>query len=149
MYNSCEREDEMLRTIELDVIGNKDMGFLSFFEIGKEIDFVIKRVYYIYGVKESVQRGMHAHKNLKQILWCPFGEIEVVLNDGKKHQSVILNKPNIAIIINKPLWRDIYWKKSDSVLCVGASDIYDEDDYIRDYDEFLKYVKEGDWDDEN
>ena len=130
----------MIREINLDIIGNEDIGYLSFFEIEKEIDFVVKRVYYIYGVKEGVKRGMHAHKNLKQILWCPIGEIELILNDGNETRCVTLNKPNNAIVIEKPIWRDINWKEPNSVLCVGASEIYEEDDYIRDYDDFIKFI---------
>lgn len=129
--------------------GNKGDGYLSFFEANKEIPFDIKRIYYTYDVPIEIRRGMHAHKELQQILWCPYGEIEVVLEDGKKKASYLLDSPKKALLVLKGYWHDMYWKKEGSVLCVAASDYYNEDDYIRDYDEFLKYVEKGYWNDEN
>jgi dTDP-4-dehydrorhamnose 3,5-epimerase-like enzyme len=129
--------------------GDKDIGYLSFFEANRDIPFPIKRIYYTYGVPVGTKRGMHAHKTLQQLLWCPYGEIEVVLDNGKKKKSYLLESPEKALLVLKGYWHDMYWKKEGSVLCVAASDYYNEDDYIRDYDEFLKYVEEGYWDDEN
>ncbi|MBV1756284.1 MAG: FdtA/QdtA family cupin domain-containing protein [Dethiosulfatibacter sp.] len=129
--------------------GNHSIGYLSFFESNKDIPFEIKRIYYTYSVPVGIKRGMHAHKTLKQLLWCPYGEIEVILDDGKEKVSYILDSPEKGLLILKGYWRDMYWKKEGSVLCVAASDYYDENDYIRDYDEFIQYTKEGYWNDEN
>ncbi|MCC5912473.1 MAG: FdtA/QdtA family cupin domain-containing protein [Clostridiaceae bacterium] len=129
--------------------GNDEVGYLSFFESNKDIPFDIKRIYYTYLVPIDTKRGMHAHKELQQILWCPYGKIEVVLNNGNEKSSYILDSPEKALLVLKGYWHDMYWRKEGSVLCVAASEHYDEADYIRDYDEFLKYVKEGYWDDEN
>ena len=129
--------------------GNNHSGFLSFFESERDIPFPIKRIYYTYDVPVGTKRGMHAHKTLQQLLWCPYGEIEVVLDNGKEQITYLLDSPEKALLILKGYWRDIYWKKEGSVLCVAASDYYDEEDYIRDYDEFLKYVEDGFWDDES
>jgi len=123
--------------------GNSTTGYLSFFEFQKDIPFEIKRIYYTYDVPVGTKRGMHAHKKLQQILWCPYGSIEIILDDGVQKESFTLDSPEKALLVGPGIWRDMYWKKVDSVLCVAASDYYSEGDYIRDYDEFLKYVKEG------
>lgn len=115
------------------------------FESQKDIPFDIKRIYYIYDVPINTKRGMHAHKSLQQILWCPHGIVEINLDDGIKKESYFLDSPNKALLIENGIWRDMYWKKEGSVLCVAASDYYDENDYIRDYDKFLKYIREGYW----
>ncbi|MDO7975853.1 sugar 3,4-ketoisomerase [Oceanotoga teriensis] len=139
----------MNKIIEIKTFGNEEQGFLSFFESNKDIPFEIKRIYYTYDVPINTKRGMHAHKELNQVLWCPYGEIEVILDNGKEKKSYLLDSPEKALLVGKGIWRDMYWKKENSVLCVAASDYYNEEDYIRDYDEFLKYVKEGYWNDEN
>lgn len=128
--------------------GNNQSGFLSFFESERDIPFPIKRIYYTYDVPVGMKRGMHAHKTLQQLLWCPYGEIEVALDNGKEQISYLLDSPEKALLVLKGYWHDMYWRKEGSVLCVAASDYYDEGDYIRDYDEFLKYVEKGYWDDE-
>ncbi|MGV8148982.1 MAG: sugar 3,4-ketoisomerase [Alkaliphilus sp.] len=132
-----------------DSHGDKVTGFLSFFESGKNISFGIKRIYYIYEVPLETKRGMHVHKKMHQLLWCPYGKIEVILDNGKEKKSFMLDSPEKALLVGSGIWRDMYWKKEGSVLCVAASDYYDEDDYIRDYNEFLEYVKGGYWNDEN
>lgn len=137
----------MMRKIKK--IGNSNIGFLSFFEAKKEIPFEIKRIYYIYQVPKDSKRGMHAHKDLEQLLWCPYGEIEIVLFDGKEEKRFLLNSPEKTLYIGNGIWRDMYWKKENSVLCVAASEYYDESDYIRDYDEFIQMVQEGYWENEN
>lgn len=124
-------------------IGTSDDGFLSFFEAKKDIPFEIKRIYYTYDVPLNSKRGMHAHKNLQQILWCPYGEIEVVVDCGTEKNSFLLDTPEKALYLPAAIWRDMFWKRENSVLCVAASDYYSEDDYIRDYEEFLKYVRNG------
>lgn len=134
---------------ELTKNGDSNFGYLSFFEANKHIPFAIKRIYYTYDVPLEIKRGMHAHKNLQQVLWCPYGEIEVVLDNGKEKISYSLDSPQKALLVLKGYWHDMYWKKEDSVLCAAASDYYNEEDYIRDYNEFLKYVKEGYWNNEN
>lgn len=130
---------------KLKKTGTDRRGYISFLEINKEISFEIKRIYYIYQVPEGTKRGMHAHKKLKQILWCPYGKIEIMLYDGLKEESYILDSPEKMLYVGEGLWRDMYWKKEDSVLCVAASEYYDESDYIRDYDRFIKMVREGYW----
>ena len=129
--------------------GDKSIGQLSYFESNKDIPFEIKRIYYTYDVPIDTKRGMHAHKSLKQVLWCPYGSIEVVLDDGTSNkETFMLNSPEIGLLVGDGIWLDMYWRKEGSVLCVAASDYYDENDYIRDYNEFLKYIGEGYWNNE-
>ena len=129
------------RLISFSSKGKASTGYLSYFETNKDIPFGIKRIYYIYDVPVKTKRGMHAHKKLQQLLWCPYGEIEVILDDGKEKKNYLLDSSEKALLILKGDWRDIYFRKEGSVLCVAASDYYDESDYIRDYDEFLNYVE--------
>jgi dTDP-4-dehydrorhamnose 3,5-epimerase-like enzyme len=135
--------------IRVDTHSYKHLGSLSFFESNKDIPFEFKRVYYIYDVPENSKRGFHAHKKLKQLLWSPYGSIEILLDDGKEKKIFILDNPKKALIIKEGYWREMTWQKKDSVLCVVASDYYDETDYIRDYDEFIRLVKRGYWNNEN
>lgn len=137
--------NESNNLIKLNKLGNKDSGYLSFFESNNDIPFDIKRVYYIYDVPMNTKRGMHAHKHLQQLLWCPYGSIEILMNDGKKSKSYLLDSPEIGLLVGNGIWREMHWKKEGSVLCVVASDYYDESDYIRNYDDFIKMVKEGYW----
>ena len=129
------------KIIKIKKIETPGEGFLSFFEALRDFPFPIMRIYYIYGVESGIKRGGHAHKRLKQILFCPFGKIEIILDDGVSRESVLLDEPNKAIIIEKPLWREMLWIEKNSVLCVGASDYYSEDDYIRHYDDFISFLE--------
>lgn len=121
------------------------LGSLSFFEAKRDIPFDIKRIYYIYQVPNGAQRGGHAHKALSQILFCPYGQIRIILDDGISKEEVVLDNPSKGLLISKGIWRNMIWEMDGSVLCVAASAYYDEDDYIRKYDDFLKLVKEGYW----
>lgn len=139
----------MPKIITLKSIGEDNIGYLSFFESITDISFEIKRIYYIYDVPLGTKRGMHAHKELHQLVWCPYGKVEIILDNGIEKKSYILDKPNKGLIIERGFWRDMYWKQEGSVLCVAASDYYTEDDYIRNYDEFKKLVEKGYWSHEN
>lgn len=139
----------MPKLITLKALGNDEIGYLSFFESGKEVNFDIKRIYYIYQVPKETKRGMHAHKELSQLLWCPYGKVEIILDNGIEKKSYLLDEPNVGLIIERGFWRDMVWKQDNSVLCVAASDLYTEEDYLRDYDEFKKLVEKGYWSNEN
>ena len=122
-----------------------NLGSLVFFEANKHIPFAFKRVYYTYGVKEGIIRGHHAHKALEQLLICVYGAIEIMCDDGKKKEYTVLDDPAKGLYVGKGIWHAMKWLKDDSVLLVLASEYYDESDYIRDYDEFIRLVKEGYW----
>ncbi|MFD2601391.1 sugar 3,4-ketoisomerase [Flavobacterium suzhouense] len=105
------------------------------------IPFDIKRVYYLYDVPSSAKRGGHAHKNLQQLLVPLSGSFDVTLKDGKEETTITLNKPDKGLLINNNIWRELNNFSSGAVCMVIASGVYDEDDYIRNYREFLSYVK--------
>ena len=115
-------------------------GELSFFEADKDIPFDIKRIYYITKVPEGVRRGFHAHKELKQLLFCPYGRIQLILENELGREEIELSDPSVGVVIEKPTWREMLWLQSNSVLCVAASDYYTTEDYIRDYDEFVRFI---------
>lgn len=123
-------------------IHGDDRGQLVALEEMKNIPFVIKRVYYMWDTAIGVRRGGHAHKALKQILVCVHGKCKILLDDGIEKKSVLLDKPNEGIYIENSLWREMYDFSPDAVLMVLASELYDESDYIRNYDAFQTYVKE-------
>ena len=125
--------------LTLPVRATQGLGSLSFLEAGTDTPFPINRIYYIYDVPSGTQRGGHAHKRLRQLLFCPNGCIEIQLTDGTHRVSVLLDSPNKALLIGPGLWRDMIWRTDRAVLCVAASEHYDEKDYIRDYDAFLRY----------
>lgn len=118
-------------------------GSLSYFEFGEELKFEIKRIYYIYNFSEQNRRGFHAHKKLKQVMFCPHGKIEVEFNNGKEEEKYLLDSPTKILIVEKGYWREFVSLEEGSILCVGASDIYDENDYIRNYDDYLKWEEEN------
>ena len=115
-------------------------GNLSVVE-GTTIPFEIKRVYYLYDVPSDAERGGHAHKNLQQFLAALSGSFDVVLDDGNTKKIITLNKPNIGLLIPTGIWRELQNFSSGSVCLVLASAIFDENDYIRDYDHFLMSKK--------
>jgi uncharacterized RmlC-like cupin family protein len=113
-------------------------GNLSVIE-NDRIPFEMKRVYYLYDVPSGAERGGHAHKNLKQFLIALSGSFDVVLNDGYEKKTVTLNKPFEGLLINPGIWRELNNFSSGSVCLVLASAVFNEEDYIREFDEFLLY----------
>lgn len=120
-----------------------ERGMLIALEENKEIPFIIKRVYYMYDTVSGVRRGYHAHKKLKQILICIHGNCKIHLDDGYDTFEVFLDKPFEGLYVTNNMWREMYDFSPDAVLMVLASEYYDESDYIRNYDEFIKYIKGG------
>ena len=117
-----------------------ERGQLVALEEFKDIPFKIKRVYYMYDTAEGVTRGYHAHKSLKQILICINGSCKIRLDNGKEKKVVPLEKPYEGVYVSNNMWREMFDFSLDAVLMVLASEIYDEADYIRNYDEFLEFV---------
>lgn len=110
-------------------------GYLVSLEENRNIPFSIKRVYYIYGTNDQ-PRGFHAHKELQQILVCVSGSCKVKLDDGKSQSVYTLSAANEGLFVDKMIWREMYDFSDNCVLLVLASNYYDEEDYIRDYEEF-------------
>lgn len=123
-----------------------DRGQLVALEEYKDIPFEIKRVYYMYDTGEGVRRGFHAHKNLEQILICIHGSCKILLDNGSEKKIVSLEKPYEGLYIANNMWREMYDFSPDAVLMALASDYYKEEDYIRDYDDFLAFIKDTDLD---
>ena len=119
-----------------------ERGQLVALEEYKDIPFEIKRVYYMYDTLDGVRRGFHAHKSLEQILICIHGTCKVLLDNGTEKKIVPLEKPYEGLYIANNIWREMYDFSSDAVLMVLASDYYKEEDYIRDYEEFIDFIKE-------
>lgn len=117
-------------------------GSLVALEAKKTVPFDIKRVYYIFGTQPGVARGFHAHRNLKQVAICVTGQCRMVLDDGKKREEVWLDSPTKGLLIDDLVWREMHEFSPDCVLLVLASQHYDETDYIRNYDVFLKAVSD-------
>ena len=120
-----------------------ETGTLSFFEEKRHVPFDIRRVYYIYDVQGNSRRGFHAHRDLKQVLLCIHGSCKILLDNGTEQENVLLDNPAEGLLIETPLWREMYDFSPGAVLLVMASHYYDESDYIRNYDEFLAYLKEN------
>lgn len=121
-----------------------DQGTLVAVEECKDIPFQIRRVYYMYGTRCDVVRGRHAHRSLRQVLICVHGSCKVRLDDGRERETVTLDRPSEGLYISNAVWREMFDFSPDAVLLVLASDLYDEEDYIRDYKDFLEYVKNQD-----
>lgn len=126
-----------IRLIEIPKICDS-RGNLSVIE-GDTIPFVSKRVYYLYDVPSGGERGGHAHKEQLELLIAVSGSFDVVLNDGSSEKTITLNKPNIGLLIPIGIWRELENFSSGSVCLVLASDEFDEEDYIRDYDIFKSF----------
>lgn len=121
-----------------------DRGMLVSLEEFNDIPFRIKRVYYLYDTIDGVVRGHHAHKSLKQILVCIHGSCKVKMDNGRETKIVLLEKPYEGLFIDNNIWREMYDFSPDAVLLVLASEIYNEEDYIRNYEDFLKLIEQGD-----
>jgi len=129
------------RIINFKKIGNNDVGFLIALEGNREIPFNIKRIYYIYNVPKEIKRGFHAHKRLEQILICMSGSVKIKVDNGNEKRIFELSNPSKGLYIGPGVWRDMYDFDKSVVLLVLASEYYNEEDYIRDYEEFLKMIK--------
>ena len=128
--------------IEFDKHHSNRKGNLTVVENGKTLPFDVKRVYYLYDVPGGESRGSHAHRNLEQLMVAVSGSFTVTLNDGKCKRSFTLNRPYQGLCIKPGLWRDLDDFSSGSVCMVLASEVYQAEDYIRDYDEFVKFRNE-------
>lgn len=131
------------KIIHVKTIPTVESGELSFFEAMRDIPFEIRRIYYISKVPEGTRRGFHAHKKLKQLLFCPYGRVQLILENENGREEIELSDPSIGVVITEPTWREMLWLQKDSVLCVAASDYYNVEDYIRDHADFRKYLNES------
>lgn len=125
--------------VELDKHHSDRKGNLTVVENGVTLPFDVKRVYYLYDIPGGESRGSHAHKELEQLIVAASGSFTVTLDDGKVKRTFFLNRPYQGLYVKPGMWRDLEDFSSGAVCMVLASEAYQADDYIRDYDEFLKF----------
>lgn len=114
-------------------------GNLSVIENNIHIPFEIKRIYYLYEIPEGEMRGAHAHKNLHQVIIAMSGSFELYLDTGSEKKKLTLNRPSKGVYIGPGTWREMNEFSSGAVCLVLASEEYQEEDYIRDYNQFLEF----------
>ncbi len=129
----------LINIIDFPALGD-ERGSLVALESGQTIPFDIKRVYYLFGTQEGVARGFHAHYNLQQVAVCITGKCRMILDDGHRREETWLDSSTKGLVIGDLIWREMHDFSEDCVLLVLASERYDENDYIREYDEFLRVV---------
>lgn len=127
------------RVIELDKHHSDRKGNLTVVENGKDLPFNVQRAYYLYDVPGGESRGSHAHMELEQLIVAASGSFTVTLDDGRERRSFFLNRPYQGLYVKSGMWRDLSDFSSGAVALVLASDVYKEEDYIRDYQEFLQF----------
>ena len=142
MYNNERKAVGFCKTIEVPTVRDA-RGDLSFIEGGSDVPFEIKRVYYLYNVPTGSERGGHAHRKLEQVIFAISGSCRVTVNDGRSQSDFLLNNPRQGLHIGQLIWRTIDSFSQGCVCMVIASQPYDEDDYYRSYEDFLKEVTEA------
>src|SRR3989442_7225326 len=126
-----------VRMIEFKILGGITAPLVSL-ESNRNVPFEIKRIFYLFGISLDMKRGKHAHKTLQQLLVCVRGKCKVLLDDGSEKRSFLLDKPELGLYMSNMIWLELSDFSEDCVLLVLADQFYDEGDYIRNYEEFLK-----------
>lgn len=129
----------LIEWVEFPPLGD-ERGSLVALESEQTIPFNIKRVYYLFGTQQDVMRGFHAHYNLKQVAVCITGKCRMILDDGYHREEVWLDSSTKGLVIGDLIWREMHDFSEDCVLLVLASEHYDENDYIRSYEDFMKVI---------
>lgn len=125
--------------IELDKHHSDRKGNLTVVENGKTLPFDVKRVYYLYDIPGGESRGSHAHRDLSQLIIAVSGSFRVTLDDGNVKRSFILNRPYQGLYVKPGIWRDLDDFSAGAVCMVLASEVYKEEDYIRNYNDFIEF----------
>lgn len=133
---------EPCRIVELPEIVD-DRGSLCVVESGKEIDFDVKRAYYMFGMPPGTKRGGHGHRRLRQLIIAVHGRFEVKVDDGFSTRTFVLDHPRLGLYMTPMVWRDMVDFSPGTVGLWLVSEPYDESDYYRDYDEFLRDARSG------
>lgn len=132
-------ENSLIQLVQIPQI--IDDCFLYFAQRSDHIPFLIKRVYYILQAHPRKKRGFHAHKKTQQIIFCLQGSIKLILDNGKIKSEVLLDKPNVGVIIDKMIWHEMHDFKKNTILLILASKKFNPADYIRNYEQFKKAIK--------
>lgn len=125
--------------IELERHQGERKGDLSVVQNDGMLPFDVKRIYYLYDVPGGSSRGAHAHRQLSQLIVAASGSFQVTLDDGKLKRTFFLNRPYQGLLVRPGIWRDLADFSSGAVCMVLASEVYDKEDYIRDYQDFLEF----------
>ncbi|MGN2253857.1 sugar 3,4-ketoisomerase [Frateuria sp. GZRe12] len=128
-----------IKRIQLQSHGDH-RGMLIALEPERNVPFPIRRVYYLFATRQNVHRGRHAHRHLNQLAITVRGSVKFMLDDGSGPTEVVLDDPSQGLLLGRMVWRELYDFSDDCVLMVLADQPYDPDDYITDYDLFLKEV---------
>ena len=116
-------------------------GNLTVAEQMHDIPFDVKRVYWVYDVPSGENRGGHAHKDCREFIIAVSGSFTVTLDDGKETKTFLLNHPYQGLLVETGIWRTLEDFSSSAVCLVLASDLFDEEDYIREYEDYIKYLE--------
>lgn len=136
---SLSKSDKLVKLVEVPSFSTD--GTLCQLQY-PDIPFEFQRAYFIYGVSVGAIRGAHTHKETIQVLFCIQGDIIIALDDGKRQEKVLLNKPNVGVLLEPGVWHEMQDFKKDTILLVLASHKHDPADYVRSYEDFLKnYAK--------
>lgn len=125
--------------LPLNKIHNR-AGNITIVEGNKNVPFDVKRIYYLYDIPGGEDRGGHAHKELQQLIIAASGSFDVMLDDGINKKIVTLNRPNYGLLVVPGIWRELMEFSSGAICMVLASEIYKENDYLRDYNSFKMYL---------
>ena len=138
-----DKNDSNVSILDFGTIGDKS-GKLTVCEGGQDIPFIPKRIFYIYDSDNAVVRGKHANRKSDFVLINVVGKSKVEIMDGKGNEIIcVLNRPNIGIYIPHMMWKEMYDFSCDSVLLCLSNEHYDPDEYIRDYDEYVREISKG------
>ncbi|MCI8735962.1 MAG: WxcM-like domain-containing protein [Lachnospiraceae bacterium] len=140
--------DGQIRLLEWKDLGD-ERGNLVVVEGNMDIPFEIKRIFYIYGSDDTVVRGQHANRLSEFVMINVSGTSKVKVDNGEESRVIELNRPRMGLYLKNNIWKDMYDFSADSILLVLASEHYDESEYIRDYQEYLRFIKEAGQTDQN
>lgn len=132
------RKNHLIKIIKIPEIF--DDCCLYFAQTKDHIPFSIKRVYYITQSNTQLSRGLHAHKKTNQVIFCIQGSIKLILDNGKIREEILLDKPNIGVLLENMIWHEMIDFKQNTILLVLTSKEFSEKDYIRDYEQFKRCV---------
>ena len=140
--------DGQIRLLEWKDLGD-ERGNLVVVEGNMDIPFELKRIFYIYGSDDTVVRGQHANRLSEFVMINVSGTSKVKVDNGEESRVIELNRPRMGLYLKNNIWKDMYDFSADSILLVLASEHYDESEYIRDYQEYLRFIKEAGQTDQN
>jgi dTDP-4-dehydrorhamnose 3,5-epimerase-like enzyme len=130
----------LIKKIDFPILGD-ERGSLIALENSQNIPFDVKRVYYIFGSKKDIRRGFHAHHKTNQLAICINGSCTFLMDDGKHVEHLTMDSKNIGLLIPPMVWHEMFDFSEDCILLVLADSLYDEADYIRNYQEFTKFAQ--------